>query len=97
MDWLGFFRSKKPPSAQTARDRLMMVVAVQRDQDGRRSPTAVASALSYLPQLREELLAVVRKYVPVPDTAVQVNVQKEAGLEVLEMNISLPEGATRLS
>lgn len=93
MDLLGWFKSKKPPSANTARDRLMMVVAIQRDQDGRRSTGGAASAVSYLPALREELLAVVRKYVPVPDSAVQVNVQKESGLEVLEMNITLPERA----
>jgi septum formation topological specificity factor MinE len=29
----------------------------------------------------------------VPDSAVKVDVQKEAGLEVLEMNITLPERA----
>jgi cell division topological specificity factor len=94
MDLLGWFKSKKPPTASTARDRLMMVVAIQRDQDGRRSSSGVmAGAASYLPALREELLAVVRKYVSVPDSAVQVNVQKESGLEVLEMNITLPERA----
>ena len=92
MDLLGWFKSKKPPTANTARDRLMMVVAIQRDQDGRRTTTgAAAGAASYLPALREELLAVVRKYVSVPDSAVKVDVQKEAGLEVLEMNITLPE------
>lgn len=93
MDLLGFFRSKKPPSANTARDRLMMVVAIQRDQDGRRNVQGTPGAASYLPAMREELLAVVRKYVPVPDSAVQVNVQHESGLEVLEMNITLPERA----
>jgi cell division topological specificity factor len=93
MDWLGFWRNKKPPSANMARDRLMMVVAIQRDQDGRRVTSGTAGVASYLPALREELLAVVRKYVPVPDSAVKVDVQKEAGLEVLEMNITLPERA----
>lgn len=92
MDWAKIFGKKKPPSASTARDRLMMVVAVQRDQDGRRRGGGEAS-LSYLPALREELLSVVRKYVSVPDSAVNVNVQNEAGLEVLEMNITLPEQA----
>lgn len=91
MDWLGFFRPKKTPTANTARDRLMMVVAIQRDNDGRRNSTGSAAGSSYLPQLREELLAVVRKYVHVPDSAVNVNIQREAGLEVLEMNITLPE------
>jgi cell division topological specificity factor len=91
MDLLGWFKTKKAPSANTARDRLMMVVAIQRDQDGRRQTSGDTSGMSYLPQLREELLAVVRKYVQVPDSAVQVNVQKESGLEVLEINITLPE------
>lgn len=91
MDWLGFFRPKKAPTANTARDRLLMVVAIQRDNDGRRATTGNAGANSFLPQLREELLAVVRKYVSVPDTAVNVNVQREKGLEVLEMTLTLPE------
>lgn len=91
MDWLGFFRPKKTLTASTARDRLMMVVAIQRDQDGRRTTAGDSSHLTYLPQLREELLAVVRKYARVPDDAVVVNVQRESGLEVLEMNITLPD------
>lgn len=94
MDWLGLFRPKKTPTASTARDRLMMVVAIQRDQDGRRATIGHGSGMPYLPALREELLAVVRKYVLVPDSAVQVNVQRESGLEVLEMNITLPERGT---
>lgn len=93
MDLLGWFKSKKVPTANTARDRLMMVVAIQRDNDGRRTSTGIAGVTSYLPALREELLAVVRKYVSVPDSAVKVDVQREAGLEVLEMNITLPERA----
>lgn len=93
MDWLGLWRHKKAPTASTARDRLMMVVAIQRDQDGRRTTGGMAGVASYLPALREELLAVVRKYVLVPDSAVHVNVQRESGLEVLEMNITLPERA----
>ena len=93
MDWLGLFRPKKTLTANTARDRLMMVVAIQRDNDGRRTTTGSAGAASYLPAMREELLAVVRKYVSVPDSAVKVDVQREAGLEVLEMNITLPERA----
>lgn len=93
MDWLGFWRSKKPPTASTARDRLMMVVAIQRDDDGRRSADGGSGVASYLPAMREELLSVVRKYVSVGDNAVQVNVQRESGLEVLEMNITLPEKA----
>lgn len=91
MGWLDIFKAKKPPTASVARDRLMMVVAYQREDDGRRPGPGSDSRPSYLPAMREELLAVVRKYVHVPDSAVQVNLQREAGSEVLEMNITLPE------
>lgn len=87
MDWLKFLRSEPKNTATVARDRLKLVVAHQRE--GRTNGNSPA----YLPRLREELLSVVRKYVQVPDSAVHVNLQREAGLEVLEMNITLPEQA----
>lgn len=90
MDLMSFFRTKKPATASLARDRLMMAVAVQRASDGR-VPGASSGLPAFLPQLREELIAVVRKYVPVPDSAVNINVQTEDGLEVLELNIALPD------
>ncbi|HEX4895450.1 MAG TPA: cell division topological specificity factor MinE [Solimonas sp.] len=83
MDWLKFFRSEPKTTASLAKERLKVVVAHQRE--GR------ANGPMYLPRLREEILAVVRKYVPVPDNAVKIDVQREAGLEVLEMNITLPD------
>lgn len=83
MDWLKIFRAEKKTSAQVAKDRLMVAVAFQRE--GR------DTGPSYLPQLREDLLAVVRRYVQVPDNAVHFNVQREDGLEVLELNITLPD------
>lgn len=87
MDWLKIFRAEKKTSAQTAKDRLMVAVAYQRE--GR------LNGPSYLPQMREEILSVVRKYIRVPDDAVQFNVQREDGLEVLELNITLPEDLPR--
>ena len=83
MDWLKFFRGEPRNTASTAKERLKVVVAHQRE--GR------LGGPSYLPRLRAEILDVVRKYVQVPDSAVNVNVQREDGLEVLEMNIALPD------
>ena len=83
MDWRKIFGGdKKTNTASTAKERLMVVVAHQR---------GFGSAAPYLPQLRAEILAVVRKYVQVPDTAVQVQVQQKDGLEVIEMDITLPD------
>ncbi|TAM12550.1 MAG: cell division topological specificity factor MinE [Nevskiaceae bacterium] len=87
MDWLKIFRAEKKSSAQTAKERLLITVAHQRQGEG--------NGLHFLPRLREELLAVVRKYVQVPDEAVQFNVQRDEGLEVLELNITLPEKERR--
>lgn len=83
MDWLKFFKGEQKASASTAKERLKLVVAHQRE--GR------SNGPTWLPRLREELISVVRKYVSVPETAVTVQVQREDGLEVLEMNIALPE------
>ncbi|MGH8506753.1 MAG: cell division topological specificity factor MinE [Stenotrophobium sp.] len=84
MDWLKFLRGEPKNTASLAKDRLKVVVAHQRAGRANGGP-------NYLPRLREEILAVVRKYVTVPDSAVNVNVQREDGLEVLEMNIALPD------
>jgi cell division topological specificity factor len=83
MDWLKFFRGEKNNTAKVAKDRLMLAVAYQR--------SGQANGPAYLPRLREELLGVVRKYVQVSDEAVQFSVQREDGLEVLELNITLPD------
>lgn len=83
MDWLKLFRGEPKNTANLAKERLKVVVAHQRD--GR------VNGPAYLPKLRQEILDVVRRYVAVPDSAVQVNVQHEDGLEVLEMNIALPD------
>jgi cell division topological specificity factor len=85
MDWLKFFRVEPKNTASLAKERLKVVVAHQRD--GR------ANGPVYLPKLREEILNVVRKYVQVPDNAVNIHVQREDGLEVLEMNITLPDAS----
>lgn len=86
LDWLKFFRNEPKNTASLAKERLKVVVAHQREGRDGAGPV-------YLPKLREELLMVVRKYVQVPDNAVHVNVQREDGLEVLEMNITLPDAS----
>ena len=87
MDWLRIFRGDRKNTAQTAKDRLMIAVAHQRRGDG--------NGLRFLPQMRQELLNVVRKYIEVPDDSVQFTVQREDGLEILELNITLPEDAKK--
>ena len=81
MGLLALFRSK-PSSASIAKERLRIIVAQERGARG--SP-------DYLPLLRRELLQVIHKYVNVDPEAVQINLERDAGHEVLELSVALPQ------
>ena len=84
MSFFDYFR-KRPKSATLAKDRLSIIVA--RERTGTRSgPT------DYLPQLQQELLAVIARYEKIDLSNVTVNLDRHGGSEVLELNITLPEG-----
>lgn len=82
MGLFDFIKSRKPATAQTAKERLLIIVSQERAQRG---------GPDYLPLLRRELLEVIRKYVQVDSDAVQVKVAREGEHEVLELSVSLPE------
>ncbi|MDT8406666.1 MAG: cell division topological specificity factor MinE [Methylococcales bacterium] len=82
MSLLDYFKSTKPKSASVAKERLQILVAHERGQ---------SYQPSYLPQLQQELLAVVRKYVEVEQDAISVRFEQDQDQEVLELNIVLPE------
>jgi cell division topological specificity factor len=82
MSFLDYFR-KAPKSAAMAKDRLSIIVARER--------TGTRGAPDYLPQLQQELLAVIARYEKIDLTHVSVNLDKSGGCEVLELNIVLPE------
>ncbi|MCJ1885137.1 cell division topological specificity factor MinE [Pseudomonas sp. QE6] len=83
MSLLDFFRSRKQPSsASIAKERLQIIVAHER---GNRSQP------DYLPQLQKDLLEVIRKYVPIDQEQVQVELANQGSCSILELNITLPE------
>jgi cell division topological specificity factor len=79
---LALFR-RTPTSASIAKERLRIIVAQERSARG---------GPDYLQLLRRELLEVIKKYVNVDPSAVQVNIEREGGHEVLELSVALPEG-----
>ena len=81
MGLLAFFR-KNPSSANVAKERLRIIVAQERSTRG---------APDYLPTLRRELLEVIRRYVNIDPSAVQINLGQDDGHEVLELSVALPE------
>lgn len=89
MSLFDFFRRKEPSAAATAKDRLQIVLAHER---------ADRNAPDFLPQLQKELLAVIKKYVPIDDDKVAVKLERESGCSMLEVNVELPapkKGAAR--
>jgi cell division topological specificity factor len=83
MSWINLFRSTRKPSASVAKERLQVIVAHQRGQR--------AGRLDSFPGLQQELLQVIRKYVAVGDDAVSMEVERDGDMEVLELNIVLPD------
>lgn len=84
MSLLKIFRSTpKKNSASLAKERLQIIVAHERN---------ARSGPDYLPALKQDLLAVIQRYVNIEQDQIQVTLDnKEKDLSVLELNITLPE------
>jgi cell division topological specificity factor len=65
-----------------AKERLSIIVARER--------AASRGGPDYLPQLQQELLAVLAKYETIDLQAVQVQLDRRDDCDVLELNITLP-------
>ncbi len=90
MSLLDYFR-KKETSANKAKERLQIIVAHERlSQNG-----VSQEGDDFLPMLQKEILEVIRKYVPVDQQAVRIELDQEGDYEVLELNITLPDRSSR--
>lgn len=83
MSFFDYFRSKKQPnSASVAKERLKIIVAHERGQ--RTEP-------DYLPSMRKEIIEVIRKYVPIEQDQVSIQLDSNENCSVLELNVTLPD------
>jgi len=82
MALLDYFRNKKKKTASQAKERLQIIVAHERKN--RMSP-------DYLPQLKQDILEVIAKYVSVSEDKVSVEFEQNDELAVLELNVTLPD------
>ena len=86
MRLLEFFRlGRRPPSADTAKQRLQLVIAHDKGAGG----------FEFLPLLQRELLEVIKKYVEVDARKVKVDIERGDQISVLELNIELPSVLAR--
>jgi len=84
MGFLDDFKRQPKSTASIAKDRLQIIVARER--------SLTRNAPDYLPQLQQELLAVIARYEKIDLSNVTVSLDRHGGSEVLELNITLPEG-----
>lgn len=83
MSLLNFFLGQKKNTASVAKERLQIILAHERS--GRSAATP-----DYLPQLQQELLAVISKYIQINPNDLKVNLERQDTLEVLELKIEIP-------
>lgn len=78
----GFFRRpRQATSAQTAKERLQILLAHERTD--RSSP-------DYLPLLQRDILDVIKRYVRVDGDSVDIKLERGDEISTIEINIELP-------
>ncbi|WP_022963285.1 cell division topological specificity factor MinE [Halopseudomonas pelagia] len=84
MSLFDYFRDRKkaPSTASVAKERLQIIVAHERGQ---------RSQPDYLPQLQQEIIDVISKYVKIDRDQVHVALENQDDCSILELNITLPE------
>ncbi len=84
MSWLSdLFSNKKKDDQQSAKilkDRLHVILV--HDRENRSGP-------DFLPQLKMDILAAIKKYVQINDDQVQVNVSQQNDTSMMEVSVSL--------
>ena len=82
MSLLDLLLGRRKNTAATAKDRLQIIIAQERVQ---------SQAPDYLPMLKKELLEVLAKYVNISPDDIRISQEQHDGMEMLELNITLPE------
>lgn len=78
LDYL--LRKKKPSTASVAKERLQIILSHE---------NARANEPDYLPELKRELLQVISKYTHIDLDEITVQLDKEDGCDILEVNVVL--------
>ncbi len=83
-DLFALFRgpTRSEGSASAAKQRLQVILAVERPLT-RGQP-------DFLPLMQREILDVIRKYVPIDERKLKIEVEREADISLLAVSIELP-------
>ena len=77
---LNYFR-RPQESAKCAKERLQIIIAHEREE--RDNP-------DYLPLLQRDLLEVIARYVKIQKDDVKIELERQNGCSILELNVTLP-------
>ncbi len=83
MDIFSFLFNNKKQSASTAKERLQIIIARERH---------LSDGPDFMPALHRELIAVISKYVKINPEDIKISLDKKDNLEVLDVNVVLPDG-----
>lgn len=87
MSLFGFsLRPRRPKSAQVAKDRLQILLAHERGG---------GESADFLPQLQNDVIAVIRKYVEIAENDVDIRMERGDDISSLEINIEIPSAKPR--
>jgi len=83
-------RPRRAKSAQTAKDRLQILLAHERK--------AGSAAPEYLSQLQYDIVEVIKKYIKIDENGVDIRMEQGGEVSSLEINIEIPsDGLTARS
>ncbi|MGN7612399.1 cell division topological specificity factor MinE [Magnetococcales bacterium HHB-1] len=88
MSFMDYFRGYRKKSATTAKERLQIIVALER---------ANRNAPDYLQALQRDIFNVLGKYFPVDPQRIRVNLERQEGCEVLELNVPISAATPSLT
>jgi cell division topological specificity factor len=79
---LSLFRAAPPRTADTAKERLQILLALERGSG--------SSWPNFLPQLQKDIMQVIKKYVEIDDDKVSIEVERGPEVSMLDINVELP-------
>jgi cell division topological specificity factor len=77
--------AQKKTTAGVAKERLQIIISHERTLRGKQQIDIAA--------LKQELLAVIKKYVSVSEEQISVQLERENDYSILELNVTLPNDA----
>ncbi len=90
MQLLSFFRASPPRTADTAKERLQVLLALER--------SSTSSWPNFLPQLQRDIMQVIKKYVEIDDDKVSIEFERGPEVSMLDINVELsaPQACVQL-